>query len=107
MLLEPLSFTYSESTQQNFQGTKRELGKKLQEGFQVVRGGNGSYVLQKPSEALVKVSINGEIENIDVKEIIRDEYDKKRVTEKAFRVFEEDLKSGKKQLHYEGEVIVK
>lgn len=109
MLLEPLSFSYSESNQQVFQGTRRELGKKLNEGFQVVRGGNGSYVIQKPSEAIVKVSVEGEIKNIDVKDIIREEYGKTRVTEKAFRVFEKDLKDGKKQLFYEdeGEIIVK
>lgn len=100
MPLRILSYKYQPSTNRHFQGNKQELQKKIDEGYRVVRGGNGSYVIAKPSTATITTTIDGHHKTFDVKEIIRDVYNKDRVTEKSLITFADDVNNGKKELNY-------
>lgn len=100
MLVEPIRFTYEGSEKEIFRGTRKKLDKKLEEGYQVVKGGNGSYLISKPSVAEVTVDSDVGIKTFDVKNIIREEYGLERVTEASFKKFEREIKDGKKKLSY-------
>ena len=98
MKVKVIGFNYKQSETKNFQGTKRKLKKEEEKGFIKIRGGNGSYVLSKPSVAEVVLNIDGETETFDVKDLIREYYDMKKVTEKSFETFRDDVKKGNKKL---------
>lgn len=101
MIIKPLDYIYEKSKTELFQGTYLELQEKLDNGCKVIRGGNGSYVLATPSEAKIEVIIDNQVECMDVKQLIRDVYDRKKVTKKAFETFKQDIESGIKRIDYD------
>ena len=103
MELNVISYNYEPTTSTHFQGTKKELSKKLDEGYQVARGGKGSYVLSKPSIAQLVANVNGEVQCFDAKEAIKEAYGKERVTEKSLQTLIDDVKSGSKKVFYSSE----
>lgn len=106
MLLNVVGYNYLPTETKHFQGDKKELQKQLKRGYEVIRGGNGSYVMAKPSIVEVIANVDGKKECFDVKEAIRREYGRKRVSEKLVKQFIHSIENGKKEIHYiEGEGI--
>ena len=100
MLLNIVGSRYISAERMNFQGDKKELKMQLKKGYQIVRGGNGSYVLYKPSVAQIIAIVHGKEEVFDVKEEIRRIYGKKRVTQRLMELCMDSIKSGKKKVYY-------
>ena len=52
-MLKAIRGIYNSSNQMYFQGKKAELKKKEKEGYRVVGGSNGTYILAQPPEAII------------------------------------------------------
>ena len=90
-------FTRSEVI--NFAGNKKQLQKKLREGYRVVhcsRGGN--YILQKPGFGhIIQIDDNGKRKIAFPAKFICDHYHKCTACMKDFYDLKKDLESGKVQ----------
>ena len=108
--LKPKRFIYQESRKIQFQGDQKALQKKINEGYNVVAGSNGSYVLGIPVIAKLELEVPGVIKGpmtIDVKDLVCDAYGRKRITRKLFVRFESDIKTGKKKIVTSGNGKIK
>lgn len=83
-----------------FQGTQDELRKKLaQTGLIVLKGGNGSYLLGRPSFGTIyefedETSTQPLRYVTPSKDMLRMRYDKQRITEKDYAKLTEELNQG-------------
>ena len=74
---------------------KRQVDRYKKEGYYILRGGNGSYVMYKPSIAEITYELNGNVTTQSVKEKIRNYYGIEKVTENKLEEFYDDCVSGK------------
>ena len=101
-MLKAITGIYSSSSQIPFQGTKKELAKKFEEGYRKVAGSNGSYILAQPSKAqiLLKDEESGNQIVADAKAEIRRIFDVERVTKKRLEDLVKSIQSGKNEAFY-------
>lgn len=100
-LIELKSFKYSDDERFTFRGTRDEVLEKMEQGYFVVRGGQGEYILGKTSEMEVVLKIDGEEETFDVKKLLRKEYGQEKLTKSIFERFIKELKNGEKSLYFD------
>lgn len=80
---------------------ERQIEDCKQRGFYAKRGGNGTYIMVKNSEAyLTFEDENGNVHTAPVRKIIKESYPISRVTKKVSYKFLEDVKEGNIQLSY-------
>lgn len=102
MILENLEFIYEKGSGSFcFQGNQSKLRKKLNEGYILVGGGNGSYVLAEPNKVGVYADCNGERNFFSLKPLIRNYYGCRRVTLNKFEKFEEEILQNGNKLDYD------
>lgn len=101
-MLKAIRGIYNSSNQMYFQGKKAELKKKEKEGYRVVGGSNGSYILAQPSKAkiLLKDEESGNQIVADAKAEIRRIFDVERVTKKRLEDLVKSIQSGKNEAFY-------
>ena len=94
-MLKAITGIYSSSSQITFQGTKKELAKKFEEGYRKVAGSNGSYILAQPSKAkiLLKDEESGN-------QIVADAKAEIRLTKKRLEDLVKSIQSGKNEAFY-------
>lgn len=94
------SYYYEPSDNALVQGGQKKIQKYQDKGYYIKSGSNGSYIMVKPSEAIVYFDVDGKKHSESVKELIRDNYGVKNVTEKKLETFVSDCNSGKIDLKY-------
>ena len=94
-MLKAIRGIYNSSNQMYFQGKKAELKKKEKEGYRVVGGSNGTYILAQPAEAIILLEDEetGKTIMADAKDEIRRIYNVERVTEKKLDMLVESIQS--------------
>jgi|GEM_PF-3458207 hypothetical protein len=104
-MLKAIRGIYNSSNQMYFQGKKAELKKKEKEGYRVVGGSNGTYILAQPAEAIILLEDEetGKTIMADAKDEIRRIYNVERVTEKKLDMLVESIQSGKMEAFYTDE----
>lgn len=101
--IELKSFKYSDEERFTFRGTREEIEKKMDQGYYIIRGGQGEYLLGKSSEMEIVLEIDEKEETFDVKNLIRKEYGQEKLTKSIFEKFIKDLKNGDKVLDFDKE----
>ena len=101
-MLKAIRGIYNSSNQMYFQGKKAELKKKEKEGYRVVGGSNGTYILAQPAEAIILLE-DEETIMADAKDEIRRIYNVERVTEKKLNMLVGSIQSEKMEAFYTDE----
>jgi hypothetical protein len=86
---------YEESDTIERQGKHRDIEKYLDKGYYVKVERNGYWVLVKPSKVNVTLSNSAITKTFNMKEDIREHYNRTYVTEALVRTFSKDVESGK------------
>ncbi len=104
-MLKAIRGIYNSSNQMYFQGKKAGLKKKEKEGYRVVGGSNGTYILAQPAEAIILLEDEetGKTIMADAKDEIRRIYNVERVTEKKLNMLVGSIQSGKMEAFYTDE----
>lgn len=102
-LIELKDYRYSDNEQKTFRGTRKELMKQIDKGYHVISEEQGMYIIKKTSKAEVDLEIEGKIETFDVKEIIRKEYGRRKITVSLFEKLIKDIKNGDKIFYFSKE----
>lgn len=100
-MVTALNIRYQHSVSVIAQG--KDIAKREKEGFYKKQGGNGTYIMVKPSTVSLEIDVNGQKHSCFVKQLIRDAYSISRVTEKQANRFLNDVNSGNILLEYSDE----
>lgn len=84
---------YINSERKLFHGTKAELQRELNKGWDIVGGSNGSYILAKPAQAIFVFKDTNRTHRYDMREDILEHAGKQKLTENSFKTFKNMLKS--------------
>ncbi|MBP3256317.1 MAG: hypothetical protein J6M60_07550, partial [Clostridia bacterium] len=77
------------------QGKRRDMEKYFKQGYEVFCEKNGYWVLGKSSQTIVNYEFNGNSNSDNVKPLIRDYFNKERVTKKLFNEFMDEYEEGR------------
>ena len=102
MKIEVVGFNYVPSKSFLAQGNKREIQKLVNQGYRIIRGGYGSYIMSEPSIAEVQYKIDDdeEIHTQNAIGLIREIYNVTRVTREKLENFVVDCMLGDVKLKY-------
>lgn len=89
-----MSYYYEPSESAVAQG-KSQIKRYEKLGYYKKQGGNGSYRMVKPSVAEITYELDGIISTQSVKDMIREHYGVKNVTQAKLETFYDDCVSGK------------
>ena len=94
--MKSYSYSYTPSDQINFQGDWSRLQRYINDGYRIVAGDNGSYVLAKLAYGFIYEMEEGRtIAKKNANNFIRSHYNRSRITEKAYVRLTSDLNAGK------------
>ena len=94
--MKSYSYFYTPSKKIDFQGKSKKLQRYISEGYRVVAGGNGSYVLAKSAYGVVyEMEDDKTVVGKCANNFIRDYYSRSKITEKAYIQLVSDLNAGK------------
>ncbi|MDD2376494.1 MAG: hypothetical protein PHD15_04540 [Clostridia bacterium] len=86
---------YEESHTVQMQGKRRDIEKYLKKGYHVKEERNGYWVLVKDSRVKVTLTNSTITRTFNMKEDIREHYNRTRVTAALIKTFSKDINSGK------------
>jgi len=89
------SVNYEKSDTIEKQGKRRDIEKYLNKGYYVKEQRNGYWVLVKASKVQVTLSNSTITRTYNMKEEIREHYNRTRVTEALVKTFLKDVNAGK------------
>lgn len=90
-----LSIEYIKSDTVETQGKRKDIERYLKKGYYIKEQRNGYWVLVKSSRVDVTLNNSECTKTFNMKEDIREYYNRDRVTEALIRNFSKDVKSGK------------
>jgi hypothetical protein len=97
------SVNYEKSDTIEKQGKQKDIQKYLNDGYYVKVQRNGYWVLVKPSQVQVTLSNSKITRTYNMKEEIREHYNRTNVTEALARTFFKDLTAGKISINMDSE----
>lgn len=94
--MKSYGYSYTPSETIDFQGNSKKLQRHIHEGYRVVAGGNGSYVLAKSAYGVVyEMEGDKKVARRCANDFIRKHYKRSKITEKAYIQLVSDLNAGK------------
>ena len=106
MQVRILRCEYVEGEKVKVQGNAEEVRSYEDKGFRKKRGGRGTFLMEKPADAEIHYELNGE-EYVDYeKDLIKDYYNKKRISNSLTKKFEKECLSGKVNVEAEKDKII-
>ena len=100
-----INYYYSHSVEKTIDKTAVSLKDYLKKGWIIVCESNtfkGRLIIRKPAEATVSIKLdNGEVVLMEVKDLILNLYQKKRISVQLFEKFIEDTNNGKWELTFD------
>lgn len=97
-MVNALNIIYTPSESVISQG--ENVRKQKKKGYYEKYGGNGTYRMVKPSNAILEFEVEGNTHSCSVKELIRNAYSISRVSEKHALRFLHDVQEGNINLSY-------
>ena len=99
-MVQIINSYYEKSDSILVQGTPDVMRTYEEEGYYWEKGSNGSYIMVRPSKAIVEFLSEGDFHRQSVKSLIRETYGINSVTKNKLEQFVKDCKSGKIKLDY-------
>ena len=95
-----VDWKYDESENSIFQGKVKEVKERSKGGYYFIRGGNGSYNMQKNAEAKLRIAFNGTERDVKVNDEVKAYTEKSKISQKQLIDVFEDCRSGKAEIFY-------
>lgn len=93
-----INYYYSHSVEKTIDKTAVSLKDYLKKGWIIVNKSNtfkGRLIIRKPAEAIISIKFdNGEVVLMEVKDLVLNLYQKKRISMQLFEKFIEDTNNG-------------
>ena len=95
-----IDWDYDESENTFFQGKPKEVKDITKGGYYFIRGGNGSYNMQKNVDAKLKIAFGEKQEVVRVNDEVKAYTKKSKISRKQLLEVFDDCRSGKAELFY-------
>ena len=93
---------YVESSNAGVQGSRTEIKKYLDKGYNVVEERKGYWILNRPCSIKVELENSTEKNTFDMKQDILKHYGRTKMSQKLFETFYKDATKGKIKFYMEG-----
>ncbi len=97
-MVQVLNLSYESSDSVIAQG--KDVSRLITQGYYKKQGGNGTYVMVKPSKVILEFEVDGERKTQSIKDMIRGYYSLFNISESRAKKFYEEIKAGKVTLEY-------